>query len=212
MDNSHIRFKKADVLARAKGNWREIISNLCGVPAEHLDGKGHPCPICQDGTDRFNTADDFDETGTCHCRKCKIGGNGFTFIGKALGFRFGHTLREVGLFLGMTPEPPRSIVDQAITFHQFAITENRLAELATDLGVAESALVTLQVGWNDDSWTFPEVNADGTVIGLNRRFRDGSKKSCYGHRRGIMTSLVTDGPIYCVEGGSDTAKLVEGCL
>jgi hypothetical protein len=57
------------------------------------------------------------------------------------------------------------------------------------------------------TFSFPECDAAGAVIGINRRFPDGSKKVLPGGKRGL--TLVTGwrdrpGPVYLVEGPSDT--------
>ena len=52
---------------------------------------------------------------------------------------------------------------------------------------------------------------DGRIIGINRRFRDGSKKHLKGTKRGLTYAedwATTDGPILLPEGGSDTAALL----
>lgn len=50
----------------ANGRWLEILPQL-GIPAERLDGKHHPCPICG-GIDRFRFADEW--TGGWICTHC----------------------------------------------------------------------------------------------------------------------------------------------
>ena len=87
------------------------------------------------------------------------------------------------------------------------------ALLAKTLGVAESALARLQVGFDrtEQCWTVPERDADGKVIGINRRFPDGSKKRTAGSQCGLTYALDWDtghGPVFLVEGASDTAALM----
>ncbi len=57
----------------ARGRWPEILSSLGNIPAEHLDGKHHPCPKCG-GTDRFRLINQ--EAGAVYCNKCFSTKNG----------------------------------------------------------------------------------------------------------------------------------------
>lgn len=56
-----------------QGRWQEILSRICGIPIEILDGKNHPCPKCG-GKDRFRLIDDDD--GAIFCNACFNKGNG----------------------------------------------------------------------------------------------------------------------------------------
>jgi hypothetical protein len=87
--------------------------------------------------------------------------------------------------------------------------------LAAQLGVSEDSLDRLGVGCGYDDfkpfnffWSFPEYNANLKCTGIVRRYRDGSKKTMKWSRSGLY--IVRDwwkaeGPIFLVEGGSDTA-------
>ena len=83
-----------------------------------------------------------------------------------------------------------------------------VGRLAVILGVAEWALAELCVGWDGKSWTFPERNGAGLIVGINRRFEDGAKRCATGSRRGLTYSETwadNAGPVLLVEGGSDVA-------
>lgn len=90
-------------------------------------------------------------------------------------------------------------------------------ELGVLLGVDVTPLERLSVGWvghpNTSYWSFPERDATGRIIGINRRFRDGKKRNL-GPRGltfdpdGWMHSDADPEHIYLVEGGSDTATLL----
>jgi Protein of unknown function (DUF3987) len=93
-----------------------------------------------------------------------------------------------------------------------AFTPELRRELAESLGLPEAALARLSLlGWHADeqAWTFPEVDGAGNVRGLNRRYRDGSKRMLPGGRRGLTVPADWDmgGPILLVEGASDTLIL-----
>lgn len=86
-------------------------------------------------------------------------------------------------------------------------------ELATRLGVSVKALAELGVGWHIEKqcWTFPERNANGTIIGISARYQDDQKRRHPGSRAGLTYVDGWDsgnGPILLVEGASDTAALL----
>jgi len=59
--------------AVCRGRWPELLSRLCGLSPEILDGKNHPCPKCG-GKDRFRLIDADD--GALFCNACFSKGNG----------------------------------------------------------------------------------------------------------------------------------------
>jgi hypothetical protein len=89
--------------------------------------------------------------------------------------------------------------------------------LAGELGIAVDALRRLQVGWMpaEYCWSFPERDAAGNVIGINRRMRSGEKKRMAGSRAGLTfdpiawrESSTEPNFVLLVEGGSDVAALL----
>ena len=93
--------------------------------------------------------------------------------------------------------------------------------LAAKLGLPADALdALLLLGYNPDDaggrcFTFAEVDAAGNVVGLLRRFSDGSKKAMHGSQRGL--TLPTDwrdrpGPVFVVEGPTDTTAMTAAGL
>lgn len=83
-----------------------------------------------------------------------------------------------------------------------------MAELAVKLGVAAWALDAIYVGFDSHCYTFPETNEHGLVVGVNRRFPDGSKRCVLGSRRGLTFAeewADAPGPVLIVEGASDVA-------
>lgn len=69
-----------------------------------------------------------------------------------------------------------------------------VADLAQDLGVSAASLHAIGIGWMplDGCWVFPERDAEGRVIGLVRRFKDGKKFSVEGSKRGLTYALSPD--------------------
>lgn len=84
--------RKEDVIARATGRWRGILTEL-GVDATALSGNHGPCPLCGDGKDRFRF-DDKDGRGTYFCSVCGPG-DGMTFVMKWTGQSFVEALKIV---------------------------------------------------------------------------------------------------------------------
>ncbi len=83
-----------------------------------------------------------------------------------------------------------------------------LYRLASAIGVSVAALKELGTGWDGRAWTFPERNGLGVIVGVSRRFEDGSKRCATGSRRGLTYSdgwTELPGPALIVEGASDVA-------
>jgi P4 family phage/plasmid primase-like protien len=102
------------------------------------------------------------------------------------------------------------------------ITTGLIETLAAQLSVTAESLNKLEAGFmcgglkednnriSQHAFTFPEMDADGNVIGILRRFWDGSKFMVKGSERGLYycnKGLFTQShlPILVVEGASDTA-------
>ncbi|NNF44241.1 MAG: AAA family ATPase [Phycisphaerales bacterium] len=94
-----------------------------------------------------------------------------------------------------------------------ALTPSLQDDIASLLELPAWAIMELKPGWShdDQAWVFPERDAEGSVIGLVRRYRDGKQKAIQGSRRGLtipdnLTQL--QGPILVPEGASDVAAAV----
>jgi len=103
-------------------------------------------------------------------------------------------------------KPPQDRAAEAEGYRQ-ALTPELRGELADGLGVPVEVLGLIGVGWCESGqcWTFPEVNAEGMIIGINRRFRDGTKKTFPGHRRGLVVPsnlAELPDPVVAAEGAS----------
>lgn len=90
-------------------------------------------------------------------------------------------------------------------------TREKREELAKILKLPTEAFSALPfIGFDSQEacWTFPEVDPSNQIIGLSRRFRDGSKKSMKGGSRGLtlpsdFEAKKAEGPLFVVEGPSD---------
>lgn len=212
MPDTLTRYSAEDVRRYAFGRWKDIMTALAGFHPEHMNGRGFPCPSCG-GDDRFNTAADFSQTGSAFCRGCQLGGDGFSVLMKLRRWTFPQALYAVGEFLNAPAEQVERAPchdEMAARLHERATSEGRLQPLSEELGVSVESLIRLRCGWNGEAWAFQETNAVSGVIGINRRFPDGQKKQYPGHKRGLMICTVAPSQhIYCVEGASDTAALID---
>lgn len=88
---------------------------------------------------------------------------------------------------------------------------SEVCRLSAQLGVSLASLLELNTGWDGRAWTMPERNADGLIVGINRRFEDGSKRCAKGSRRGLTYNdgwADAPGPVLLVEGASDVATAI----
>ncbi len=116
------------------------------------------------------------------------------------------------------PEPDKPELIERMTRlaakYEKALTPERMRELAGQLHLPEKALKALGVGWraagDKSSWTFPERNGSGQIIGISLRKVDGEKRFVYGSKRGLIVPdgwEKREGPLLVPEGASDTAAL-----
>lgn len=98
------RFDKGVVKEAARGRWLDIIATIGGLDPAILDGRHHPCPLCQ-GVDRFRAFDDFAETGGVICNQCHAEENsdGISTLRWLRGWDFKQTVGELARFLGIEP-------------------------------------------------------------------------------------------------------------
>lgn len=87
--------------------------------------------------------------------------------------------------------------------------------MATTLGVSVESLELLRMGYGDDVHgqfaSFPMRNAAMEVVGLSRRYADGSKLSGFGMQVGVFCEpewRKRPGPVLIVEGASDVAAAI----
>ncbi len=88
---------------------------------------------------------------------------------------------------------------------------NLLNDLSESLGVSPESLIQLSMGWNGTSaYSFPMRDESNAVIGIRLRSINGKKWSVTGSRSGLFIprKLPCTGPIYVVEGPTDTAAML----
>lgn len=104
-----------EVKAAARGQWIGILTDA-GAPADCLDGRGHPCPLCG-GEDRFNTAKDVNDTGAVFCRHCFNQsstikpGDGVATVAWLMKITNGEAAKWIADRLGLTDNPSVAKVD-----------------------------------------------------------------------------------------------------
>lgn len=174
-----------------------------------------PCPICK-YTDNCKVS----KNGTAvYCGRQVAGSesqnNGGQFLHR-LGPNFGLQIAP----LNSRHLRPRTIttIDASEIAHkafEHPDAESKRKELATDWGVTEECLRKLFVGWSTQfrkpCWTIPERSPKGAIVGINRRFEDGTKMQWSGGSRGLIFVsgwLDEPGPVLLPEGASDVAVLL----
>lgn len=87
--------------------------------------------------------------------------------------------------------------------------------MAATLGVSVEALELLRMGYGEDGHgqfaSFPMRNSKLEIVGLSRRYSDGSKLSGFGMQVGVFCELEWSkrpGPVLIVEGASDVAAAI----
>ena len=122
--------------------------------------------------------------------------------------------RRVVLLQGPTAADTvrQDIAQQAEEARQ-AIAPDALQRLADTLGLSPESLERLGVGWSakHDAWTFPMTDAQGDVLGIRLRLRNGRKLSVRGSKEGLFLPAGLEGgqQLLVAEGPTDTAALLD---
>jgi len=87
-----------------------------------------------------------------------------------------------------------------------------LSRFADKMGLSAGSLKRLGIGWSAEhsAFTFPMRAAEGSVVGIRLRLRNGRKLSVRGGHEGLFVpvGLQTRGDLYLPEGPTDTAALL----
>ena len=91
------------------------------------------------------------------------------------------------------------------------LTENRLKQVSSQLNISAESLTKLNIGWDGKAYTFPMSNAKGKIIGIRRRFGNGSKVSVKGSKTGLFIPTDLSPKALCLicEGTTDTAAALD---
>lgn len=82
----------------ASGKWQWLLTHF-GVPSKYLINKHGPCPLCNDGKDRFRF-DDKEGRGTWYCNQCG-NGDGYSMLQRFKGWSFREAVQEVEKVVGV---------------------------------------------------------------------------------------------------------------
>lgn len=169
--------------------------------------KHRPCPVCGGSTwCTFSTDGTVTRCTRVQSESPSVGKDGSP----------GWTHFDKPLEIIHAPQKPREVVDAAPIARK-CYEEGKKSDakswLAEELGVSEESLDLLRVGVGEDHdgtqwYSFPSKDGDGNVIGITRRYIDGSKKTYAGTSNGIFCTYEwwkTPGIILIVEGASDVA-------
>jgi hypothetical protein len=175
--------------------------------------RGKPCQVCGGG------------------HKCSRGEDGLILCGRRTGpqpgfVHLGSAKDEIWSIYraederaasarSYTPPPKPRLTNWARIAERFAsaLTPQLADELCSQLGLPRCALDAMPlIGFDAGSkaWAFPEVGGRGNIIGVTRRFRDGSKRAMPGSQRGLTIPRgwrERGTPLCVVEGASDTLAL-----
>jgi len=153
------RYDVRTIKQAAVGRWADIIPATTGLSADVLDGKGHACPMCGDGTDRFSAFGNFKETGGVLCRKCHNGdtnpksGDGIAAVQWLTGSTFVDALRLIAEYVGVSP---KDLVND---------NRNILADLCKQkrmpVDSAKAYGAEIATRWNQRVVQFPVYGANG---------------------------------------------------
>lgn len=95
----------------ATGKWHWLLTHF-GVPSRYLSNKHGPCPLCNDGKDRFRF-DDKDGRGTWFCNQCG-NGDGYTMLQRFKGWGFREAVQQVEQVVGVADcREVKSTTDEA---------------------------------------------------------------------------------------------------
>lgn len=179
---------------------------------------GRPCPVCGGGH-KCGAGDG----GLLLCGRRAGPVPGFRHLGPSKGDPQFHLFRAESGRGGAGQGRAGRARDWPALARQFArnLTPEARDELAGRLRLPAAALDALPdlgvegVGTAGRTFTFPECDGSGAVVGIGRRFPDGAKKHLPGGRRGLTRPAGwadRPGPVYLPEGPSDTLALTAAGL
>ncbi|WP_068266557.1 hypothetical protein [Rubripirellula obstinata] len=203
-----------ELLTDAAGRWLAILSDA-GLPAELLDGRGHPCINCR-GRDRFAAWPDVAARGAVHCRGCFTKGcdpkpgDGLATLRWLLDSDTATACRWLADWLGVTGrtakrpktrpvvssirlnrdevKPARDLASLANRCHD-AMKPDWWERLAVRLNLPAAVLIRLRVGWMTErnATTWPMVDEADNIIGIRLRcIQTGRKWSVRGGSAGLF--------------------------
>jgi hypothetical protein len=121
--------------------------------------------------------------------------------------------RRIVRSVPLTPASRRHDLPELADCYRDAVDPVQLDILARSLGLTVDSLTALGIGWSAHyrAWSFPMVDADGTVLGIRLRRPDGSKFAVPGGKEGLFIPAMdpTDPRLLVCEGPTDVAALLD---
>lgn len=190
------------------GRWPELLSRLCGVSPESMDGKNHPCPKCG-GTDRFRMIDT--EDGALFCNQCfnKGNGDGIAAVMWLTGDTFPAAIERLSTEVGLSSKSRDVDLVEEMAWRKGVTADSLRAFGAT---IAQRGRLTVcRVPMYD-----PDMNRVGNfdMATISDEFLKG--KTEHNSRLGLFVAIqpTTGDRVLLVEGVKDAAALmcVECCI
>lgn len=221
----------AKVKQDAHGKWPSILESL-GIDRSHLMNRHGPCPICQDGKDRFKFDDKGD--GRWFCSQCpKQSGDGFGLLMGVRGWTFPQAVEEVAKQIG-TARPvairqgpdPAAVKADINTMWKTALGLNMVPEAVEWWQGRVGSLPTLCDVRATPVLRYPGAGlhpamlalirgADGVPVNLHRTYlAEGGRKADVDEARRVMplslpegcaVRLFKPGPVLGIAEGIETA-------
>ena len=196
----------------ARGQWKSILTAL-GMDPSFLTGRNGPCPVCRDGTDRWQWVNDAGLGGGV-CRICGGKADGIHLIAQWKGVEWKEAAAMVDRTLGnerVAPDPVRrettpeqrkalcrKVVAQTRPVQPGDEVDRYLASRGISQATYPKALRFAPSLRHSDGKDYPAMVAvvtgpDGVNETLHRTFLDGGRKLDAPNARKMMPGSIPDG-------------------
>ena len=186
--------------------------------AIHRVTRQRPCPICQKPDYCSTLGDDPADPDGVICMRVEAGRptrNG-GWLHWLRNQRPGQRLPRRIVIPLISAAPPVEIAEMSSKFQQDAGAFGTLAKLGAELGLSVESMRRFGVGYCQDQHcsTWPMADADGRVVGINRRFADGSKKLFPRHHAALYMPVdlpgdLQDQQLLIAEGATDAVAALD---
>jgi hypothetical protein len=179
--------------------------------------RSHPCPVCGG-----NHKCSFNDDGLILCGRMTGDVDGYKCFGVSRKdsqwsvYRAKTERRTQPVIRPKTKQKDDTDWTAVAKRYAFPAGANSL-DVALNLPAGSTGRLPL-VGFNTEDvggpcWTVPMVNGAERIVGISRRYRDGSKKSMGSNGLFVPAGwLDVPGPVFVVEGASDTAAMAAAGL
>jgi putative DNA primase/helicase len=215
-----------DIHEKSRGRWRGILSTF-GLTQQNLSGKHGPCPVCQEGRDRFRF-DDKDGKGTWICSHCGAG-SGFDLVMKIKGWDFKTAVNEIrpmigaieptAIKAGLSDEQKRrmriELWQESVPITKGDPVDTYLARRGIDEVIYPKTLRFHPNCRYSEGLSFPAMiaavqDADGNGVLLHRTFLKDGDKAPVDSPRMMMPGTLPPGSAVRLSDVSETLGIAEG--